>query len=475
MARSNVLVELLREDYSTGLDGPVPLSSRRPTWHLAALWTTLAANFSFLFLGVALHAGGYSLPETLGIAVLGCAIYLVYAIPAARLGSETGQTHSLLTRSVFGRAGSWLVSGFILVAPLGWVGFTAGLLAQVWAGLYDIGHLEALTIVFAVVMIAANLFGFVGISAYARYVVAPLMIIWVLWFVLRAAVMDAGVFAQLPAGNGLGFWAAVGSVIGFAMWGNEPDIWRYGRRGWRPLAAFPFAYSWFVVFVGAGWLMAQLSASGDFGPQVRFMTDYSLLGLAPIALLLATISLFAVNDGNYYESVNAGQNLVGALRGWRRQFTCLVLAAVGGLAAYLVNFRITDGWFKVAGFLAITVPCATVIMLVDQVVLPHAFGLIRRLEPIPAWRDTGPVNVPAVIALLVAVGYGTYASDLLFGSGAERYWGPVPLETWVLAGALYAALVALLVRLRPDDLPNWLGFSTAARSGIRPGHREQEQ
>jgi nucleoside phosphorylase len=116
--------------------------------------------------------------------------------------SEMGQTHSLLTRSVFGRAGSWLVSGFILVAPLGWVGFTAGLLAQVWVGLHDIGHLEVLTIVLAVVMIGANLFGFVGISAYARYVVAPLMIIWVLWFVLRAAVIDAEAFGQLPAGNG---------------------------------------------------------------------------------------------------------------------------------------------------------------------------------------------------------------------------------------------------------------------------------
>src|SRR5690242_2213065 len=48
-------------DFSTSDEGVVPALSRRPLWHLTALWTTLAANFSFLFLGVALYSGGYGL------------------------------------------------------------------------------------------------------------------------------------------------------------------------------------------------------------------------------------------------------------------------------------------------------------------------------------------------------------------------------------------------------------------------------
>src|SRR5205807_3231251 len=155
-----------------------------------------------------------------------------------------------------------------------------------------------------------------------------------------------------------------------AIWGNEPGIWRCAKPRCRwPLPAYLFAYFFFVLFVSGGWIMARLSNSSDFGSQVRFATDYSLFGAVWLAWLLATIGLFAVNDGNYYESINAGQNLVGGWRRWSRPLTCLALAPAGALAAYLVNYRFVNGWIKVAGFLSITVPAATVIMVVDQFVL----------------------------------------------------------------------------------------------------------
>src|SRR5207247_5748174 len=96
----------------------------------------------------------------------------------------------LLTRSIFGRLGSWLVSAFVLLAPLGWVGFTAGLLAQTWAGLYGWGNVELITIVLAAVMIVNNLLGFTGISVFARYLFAPLTILWVAYFVVRGIAFD---------------------------------------------------------------------------------------------------------------------------------------------------------------------------------------------------------------------------------------------------------------------------------------------
>src|SRR5580765_4105280 len=80
----------IRHDYTTTEEGIVPDDARRPRWHLTAFWTTLAANFSFLFLGVALYAGGYDLPATAGIAVLGCSLYIAYALFASYLGSTTG-------------------------------------------------------------------------------------------------------------------------------------------------------------------------------------------------------------------------------------------------------------------------------------------------------------------------------------------------------------------------------------------------
>src|SRR5205814_9313896 len=97
-------------------------------------------------------------------------------------------------------------------------------------------------------------------------------------------------------------------------------------------------------------------------------------------------------------------------------------------------------------FLAITVPCATTIMAVDHFLLPRWFRISRPLDEVPAWEQTRFANWPAIVALLVAVAYGAIASAILPGGlnvyDAAQNWGPIPLECWLIAGALYVALVA---------------------------------
>src|SRR5205085_8695321 len=136
-----------------------------------------------------------------------------------------------------------------------------------------------------------------------------------------------------------------------------------------------------------------------------------------------------INDGNYYESVNAGQNLLGWMRGWRRPFTCLIVAGGGAYAGYLVNYKFVAGWFDVATFLAITVPCATVIMAADHFLLPRWFRISRPLTQVPAWEETGLINWPAVVALLAAVFFGvTGTANWPHGwiySTPQNSWGPV--------------------------------------------------
>src|SRR5689334_1554924 len=86
------LASSVQHDYSTSVAGAVPLDQRRSRYHFLALWTTLAAGFTFLFLGVTLHDSGYSLGKAVLAGALGGLAYVVYAIPAAYLGSATGQT-----------------------------------------------------------------------------------------------------------------------------------------------------------------------------------------------------------------------------------------------------------------------------------------------------------------------------------------------------------------------------------------------
>jgi purine-cytosine permease-like protein len=444
----------IEHDYSTSI---VPLEHRRPMWHFMGLWITFVAGFSYMALGFEIYDGGYSLAKTVGVTIIGYVIYVAYANVGSYLGSRTGQTHSLLTRSIFGRLGSGIVSLFVLIAPLGWVGYQAGLLAQLWHGFYGWGHVEAITIVLAGAMIFNNLFGFTGISVFARYLVTPVLILWCLYMVLKGFISDGGHLGGAPHGT-LPYWVAVAAVIGFSMWGNEPDFWRYGRPRFDwPLPTYFVALAFFLLFTMGGWMMAKLA--GGTGDAFNFSVHYSLFGVFVLAFVIATVSQFAINDGNYYESVNAGQNLVGSVPGWRRIYTCAIVAGGGAIAGYLVNYKFVAGWFDVATFLAITVPCATTIMAVDHFLLPRWFRISRPLDVVPGWEQTRLANWPAIVALLVAVAYGAIASAILPTSlnvyDSARNWGPVPLECWLIAGALYAALVAVV---RTMDVREVLGF-----------------
>jgi cytosine permease len=199
---------------------------------------------------------------------------------------------------------------------------------------------------------------------------------------------------------------------------------------------------------------------------MKFISHYSLFGAFWLAWILATISQFAINDGNYYESVNAGQNLVGGWRHWRRWYTCMIVAGGGVIAGWLVNYHYINGWFKVAGFLAVTVPCATVIMAVDHFLLPRLFNISRPLTKVPAWEETGFINIPAVLALLGAVFFGVtgtavWPNGWIYASEPNG-WGPVPVEAWAMAGLLYILGVAVARSVVPN-LRNVLGFSTYVR------------
>jgi purine-cytosine permease-like protein len=437
------LVAELDHDYSTSRTGVVPLAARRGGYHFLALWITLAAGFTYLFLGFSYHDAGYSVVRAALAGGLGGLCYLAYALPAAYLGSRTGQTHALLTRSVFGKVGSVLVSILLIGVAAGWTAFAFNLLATLYDGLFGWGHVVAISVGLAVLGIANNLFGFTGITAFARYLVAPLMILWIGFLVIKGAAdvpsFNPHVPTTLPLVSGIAL--AIGSV----MWGNEPDTWRYGRpRFWWPLPTYATAVAvGMVLFVVAGWMMAALSGAGafDFGAAYKYVVGYSLFGALWLGAAVATVLQVAINDGNYYEMINGGQNLIGQAPGWRRWHSCLLAAAVAAVATWWFP-HIADGFFTVAGWTSIALPSVTVVMCVDQFVLPR-LGIVRAVEPVPTWRQAAPANWPAIVAVLAAVGFGAYGLMLFPGQSSAPNLGLVPVEAWLIAGLAYAVLAVL--------------------------------
>jgi purine-cytosine permease-like protein len=449
----------LSHDYSTSEAGVVPLDQRRSLYHFTALWITLAAGLTYLFLGFQYHDYGYSLGRAIAAGAVGAVAYLIYALPAAYLGSSTGLTHSLLSRSIFGKIGSVAVSVILIGVAAGWTAFAFNLLATIYDGLFSWGNVVLISVVLAVIGVTNNVFGFGGIAAFARYLVAPLMILWIGYLVVKGLVNIPGDVLSAGTGENLPFLAGVGLAIGSVMWGNEPDTWRYGKpRFFWPTLPLVIAFAiGLVLFVAGGWMMGALSGAGqyDIGPAFRYSVEYSLFGVLALGAIVATVLQIAINDGNYYEMINAGQNLVGHAKGWRRLYTCLVMAGVAAIFTWWFP-HLENGFFEVAGWTSIALPSATVVMCVDRFVVPRLSGLDRGTV-VPSWRAAGLANWPAIIAVLVAVLFGAWGLNLLPGQQSAPSLGLVPVEAWLLGGLLYLGL-----GLAAAKLPNAkavLGFA----------------
>ena len=456
------LIEEVKHDYSSSHDGIVPANVRRGTWtHHVPLWVTLYAGFSYMALGSELYTYGYGLGRLLAVVAVSAVIYLLYATPAAYLGAWRGQTHALMSRSVFGRVGSWLVSILVLVTPLGWVGFQSSTLASIWHGLYGWGPVTLIGIIIAVVGITNNIFGFTGISAFARWVAAPITVLWVSWMVIKGLTSTNHhlLHSHVHVAAATPFVIGITIAIGFATYGNEPDLFRYAKPRWRAVVP-PLAIGLFVgqlLFPVAGWIIAARVHSGNLGQSVSGAVSFSLFGASILAFLLASATQVAVNDANYYESLNAGQNLFGGWSHWRRIYTCLLIAAGGGFMAWWVPQSL-DNFFRAVTFLAVTVPTATVIMYTDQLLLPRLLGVERRLDRVPSWNQAALANWPAIVSLLVAMGFGSYGSGILPGQSGSplQGWGVVPLEAWLIGAVLYTTLAAIAAKT--SDVSRVLGF-----------------
>jgi hypothetical protein len=324
-----------------------------------------------------------------------------------------------------------------------------------------------ISVILAVVGIANNLFGFTGITAFARYLVAPIMIVWMLYLVIKGFTdLPAATLKASPGGAvTLPLLTGISVGIGSVMWGNEPDTWRYGKpRPLWPLPPYLAALAvGMVLFVAGGWMMAELSKAGafDFGPAFKYTVTYSLFGALWLGAVVATVLQIAINDGNYYEMVNAGQNIAGQARSWRRWYTCLVMAAVAALVTWWFP-HIENGFFKVAGWSAIALPSATVVMCVDQFVLPRMLGVTRPVDAIPSWRAAAVANWPAIVAVAVALLFGAWGLLLFPGQTSAPNLGLVPVESWLIAGVLYLALAAVAARSRQRDA--LLGFGGHLRA-----------
>jgi purine-cytosine permease-like protein len=421
----------LTGDYSAAQSEPVPAAARRPMWHLAALWITLAAGLPELALGFWYYQAGYPLARAVAAGAAGGGCYLAYALPAAYLGSRTGRTTAVLARTAFGPAASAVVSAALIAFAVGRVALASAVLAGIYQALFSWGHVALIGAAAAVAGVAASLLGFTGLTTFARYVAAPLMLLWVLYLAARGiATTPYQLLADGPrAVVALPFPAGVSVAIAVAAWGNEPDTWRYGRSAflWPAVPYLTALAVGLVVFVAGGWVVASMAHAGafDLGRAFRGDAGWSVFGALWLGAVVASVMQLSRSGGGYYQATNAVQNLLGDRRSWRRWYSSLLLAALCALLTWSFlasGATVTaSGLARVAEWSAVVLPSVVVVMCVHTLTPARA-----------SW--------PAIVSVLAAVVFGAYGLGLLPGQHSGPVIGFAPVLAWLLAALVYAMI-----------------------------------
>lgn len=440
------LLQLLES--SDPLETIVPKSNRDSPVKMSLLWVTFQASVSSMYIGYLARSGGMSLASILWACLIAATAMVGYGMLAANVGTETGQPHSVLARGILGKSGSALASVLLIVTGMGWYGFQAVFLSLVFNGLFGLTHLELFSGLFALAMIANNLLGFRSVSAYARYVAAPILLAWGIYTIVKAFASTAGphLFAapHVTATQGILFTAEF--LIGVAMFGNEPDIFRYARSDRKHNSvSLTFGYGLgMLVFPVAGYLMAELSGATTLGATLHYFTQFSLFGLTALAAVVFTINLVALNDANLYEAVNAVQNF---LRGKRRVETVVLLGILGLAIAVLMerSNSVQNNFFIVAGICAVFLPSATIVMALDVFLLEKLSGCTRPAgengmpRAVISWEAASAGNVAGIVAILAGVVVGALTGGLVPGTPGfgKTNIGIPAVEAWLTASLIY--------------------------------------
>ncbi|HEY9756231.1 MAG TPA: cytosine permease [Oculatellaceae cyanobacterium] len=419
----------------------VPLSERRGPVTMGLLWVTMVTGFPSVLVGFEWYKAQLSLSQVLQGVVVSCLILLAYGIPATYLGSKSGLSYSILSRKVFGAWGSRLVSFNLVWISVAWYGLNAMFLADALKGIY---HFDIPSTWFAVALALAmavnNMFGFSGIANFARYFAAPVLILWVGYtFCKVLPTCPITVFTACePHSMTFALSTISAFVVGYSVWGNEADYWRYSRPK-KMLSAIPLLGSLVIgqiMFPVTGWMLARLTGITEAGPATELMNQYAFGGFSIIAAVVLVVSYFAVNDSGLYGAINGIENL----KEWPRRHVVASLAITGAIAAYWLA-SCSNAFEVVATLSSIMLPGATIIMLFEY------FWFRRGNEStdtfsVSAFEHLPSVQPSAVWSLFSGITVGVATSGLIPGL-QSLHIGICSLQSWIACGLVYLTLRSL--------------------------------
>jgi len=417
---------------------------------MTLLWITMVTALPTVLIGFQWFKQGLSLSQVVICSVLSSTLLLLYSIPASWMGAKSGLTYGLLARQVFGLWGTRLASFHAIWLMLAWYALDAVLLADALKGLFHLNwSVPIFAAVLSLVMAINNFFGFQGVANFARYFAAPLLILWVALTFFKA--LPTCPVETLSAGSKVSFMSAMtivsSFVIGFGVWGNEADYWRYSKVK-KNYLLWSFAVSLMigeVIFPITGWMVARLSRLTDYMAATNYMNEYSFGGVAIFAALVIIANYCAANDSNMYGMINNLENIAPV----KQKSGVLGLAIVSAILAFwLACAGSAESLTSIANLNCVILPVMTVIMFTELFVVKKFWLKDDDISAVLPLNTLPQFKWPALIASSIGVVVGVGTAGVIPGLEAFNV-GICSVQAWLVGGFLYLILRYAELRKAP--------------------------
>jgi cytosine permease len=355
----------LTEDYGTK---PVPAGEGKGWFGISMVYWGSAMCLPSFFIA-ALVAG----PKTLGSSIL---IYVVASLALGGLavltgifGAKTRLSSGLTARFTFGFIGANVLQVLMFFACWGWFGVQLGFMVT---GFGDGGLMLVLgnalpawfwTILGGALITVTAVVGFKAIEKLS-IVAMPLIVIILVVTIIReySGGQSFAAAAAVTGPNAMPFGVAVSTLIGSYIIGVTvtPDVTRYAKNrkaaGWGMLSGMAGG---FVVVLTLGAIMVK-GAGGEFDFSKIILQGGSVVWsiLAVVTIVLAS---WTTNDVNLY----SGSLSINAMFPKMNKVMITVVSGVIGTGLALLGINTAAGFQTFLGIIAILIPPAVAIMIVD--------------------------------------------------------------------------------------------------------------
>lgn len=353
------------EDYGSK---PVPKDQQKGWFGVGIVyWGVAVCLPAFLLSGMI--AGPMRLGSAIGIFLLGSVVLGGIAILMGIIGSQTKMSTGLSAKYTFGKYGAFIFQITIFFAFWGWFGVQLGFMA---AGLGDGGlamvlggrvPIWFLKIIGGILMTATAMFGFKAIEK-LTIVAIPLLLI--IMFATIISIYGGGKslsdVARITAEGALPFGVAVSILIGSFIAGGiaAPDITRYAKN--KSSAGFGMAFGMIIgfpiVLILASIMVKGAGGELDFS---KVMINNNAGFWKILAVVTIILAAWTTNDNNLYSGALSINAMFPRLKKW----TITVISGSIGTLLAILGINTAGGFQTFLSILAVLIPPAAAIMIVD--------------------------------------------------------------------------------------------------------------